>query len=88
VDKRKIIEIAFCGGYPEPLMFIQKERRDWFKDYLNDVLIKDIRDVTEIRKTEHLQSLAKALFSHSAQFFYWKTWQPKVHYHVRLYKII
>ena len=69
VDKRKIIEIAFQGGYPEPLMFTQKERRDWFKDYLNDVLIKDIRDVTEIRKTEHLQSLAKALFAHSAQFF-------------------
>ena len=69
VDKRGIINIAFRGGYPEPLPFTNKERRDWFKDYLHDILVKDIRDVTEIRKTEHLQSLAKALFATSAQFF-------------------
>lgn len=69
LDKRGIIEIAFRGGYPEPLTFTKKERREWFKDYLGDILIKDIRDVTEIRKTDHLQSLAKALFAHSAQFF-------------------
>jgi len=69
IDKRGAIELAFRGGYPEPLDFSQKERRDWFKTYLNDLLTKDIKDVTEVRKLAVLKSAAIWLMSHSAQFF-------------------
>lgn len=67
--KADAIRAAFTGGYPEQLELSTKERRRWFKDYLNDLLTKDVKDITEIRKMDTLQSVAEWLLSHSAQFF-------------------
>ena len=69
LDKRDIIHAAFVGGYPEPLDFPEAERREWFRSYLDDLLERDIRDVTEIRKTAVLRSIAVWLLAHSSQFF-------------------
>ena len=69
IDKRQAIELAFRGGYPEPLDYSTKDRRDWFKTYLNDLLTKDIHDVTEVRKLSVLKTAATWLLSHSSQFF-------------------
>ena len=69
IDKREAIRLAFRGGYPEPREFAERDRRDWFKTYLDDLLTKDIRDVTEIRKLEVLKAVAIWLLAHSAQFF-------------------
>ena len=69
LDKRDIIHIGFTGGYPEPLDFPASERREWCKLYLDDLLEKDIKDVTEIRKTAVLRSIALWLLARSSQFF-------------------
>ena len=69
IDKHEAISLAFRGGYPEPREFAERDRRDWFKTYLDDLLTKDIRDVTEIRKLEVLKAVATWLLAHSAQFF-------------------
>lgn len=69
IDKRQAIGLAFRGGYPEPLDYSTKDRRDWFKTYLNDLLTKDIHDVTEVRKLSVLKTAATWLLSHSSQFF-------------------
>lgn len=69
VDKRGIISLAFTGGYPEPMKFAERDRRDWFREYLDDILGKDVGDVTEVRKVEVLKSMTEWLFAHSAQFF-------------------
>ena len=69
IDKRGIIALGFKGGYPEPLDFTEAERRAWFKEYIDDILGKDVRDVTEIRKNEVLRSMMLWLLAHSAQFF-------------------
>lgn len=69
IDKRGIIEIGFTGGYPEPLEFSTSERREWFQEYLEDILDKDVKDVTEIRKIAALRSVAIWLLAHSSQFF-------------------
>ena len=69
IDKRGIISLAFAGGYPEPMQFAEQDRRDWFREYMDDILGKDVRDVTEVRKIEILKSMAEWLFAHSAQFF-------------------
>ena len=69
IDKREAIGLAFRGGYPEPREFSERDRRDWFKTYLDDLLTKDIRDVTEIRKLDVLKSVATWLLARSAQFF-------------------
>lgn len=69
IGKRELIAIAFKGGYPEPLDFSTRERREWFREYLDDIVTKDVKDITEIRKTDILKSAATWLFAHSAQFF-------------------
>lgn len=69
VDKRGIIDIAFKGGYPEPLNFSIKERRAWYSEYLEDILGKDVQDITEIRKMDVLKDVSLWLLAHSAQFF-------------------
>ncbi len=68
-SKRDVIRMAFCGGYPEARELDSDFRREWFKGYLNDLLIKDVQDITQIRKIESLQKVAFWLFSHSGKFF-------------------
>lgn len=67
--KKEIISTAFRGGYPEPIRFPARERRDWYRDYVNDLLFKDIRDITEIRKLDALRNLALFLAAWTGKFF-------------------
>ena len=68
-DKRKIIHLAAESGYPEAMDLDAQFRRKWFLTYLEDLLVKDIRDVTEIRKLDVLRKIAKWLLSYSSKFF-------------------
>ena len=68
LGKRDILELAFAGGYPEVRDLPQTERTAWFNAYLDDLLTKDVQDITEIRKIETMRRVAKSLFAHSAQF--------------------
>lgn len=69
LDKRAVLRLAFQGGYPEPREFDVRDRRDWYRDYLSDVLTKDVSDITEIRKLSVLKEMARWLLVRSAQFF-------------------
>lgn len=68
ITKRDAIHYAFQGGYPEPREYGLRDRRDWFKTYMSDLLTKDIKDVTEVRKVEVLKTAATWLFAHTSQF--------------------
>ena len=67
--KRDIIRHCFSGGYPEAMGLGVRDRQDWFRDYLDDILMKDVRDVTEVRKLPSLRKVAKWLLAHTARFF-------------------
>lgn len=69
IDKREIIQICFRGGYPEAFTLDARERKSWFRDYLDDILNKDVRDIAEIRKVDILKAIALWLLANSAQFF-------------------
>ena len=68
LGKRDVLHLAFEGGYPEARDMPSVGRQEWFKSYLDDLLTKDIQDITEIRKIETLRKVAMSLFAHSAQF--------------------
>lgn len=68
-DKRKIISLTFRGGYPEILGFSAHERREWYRGYVDDLLLRDIRDITEIRKLDVLRDVASWLSVRSGRFF-------------------
>lgn len=69
LGKREVIHLAFKGGYPEPLEFTKAERRHWFKDYLDDLVNKDVREITEIRKISQMHIVAQWMLAYTAQFF-------------------
>lgn len=68
-NKRDVIHCAFCGGYPEPLEFSVRSRKAWYREYLDDLLRKDIRDMTEMRKLDSLRKVAHWLLAYSSKFF-------------------
>ncbi len=68
-DKPSLIHAAFMGGYPEPLEFSHRDKKDWVRNYLNDILTKDIRDITELRKLDSLRAAVLWLMAHTAQLF-------------------
>lgn len=69
MDKRDVIRQAFLGGYPEARELGQTDRKKWFVEYLDDILTKDIQDVTEIRKLDSLKKAAHWLIAYSSKFF-------------------
>ena len=68
-DKPSLIHAAFMGGYPEPLEFSRKDKKDWVRNYLDDILTKDIKDITELRKLDSLRAAVIWLLSHTSQLF-------------------
>lgn len=68
-DKAELIHAAFTGGYPEPLEYSFRDRKDWIRDYLDDILTKDIKDVTELRKLNAMKSAVDWLMAYSSQLF-------------------
>lgn len=68
-DKRRIISLAVQGGYPEAIEMDATARRKWYKSYLEDIIVKDLRDVTEIRKIDVMRSIAGWLLAYSSKFF-------------------
>ncbi len=68
-DKRKVIEIAFAGGYPEPLALnSSRYRKSWFNDYVDTLISKDLKDISNIKRTSVLKELVKILAAWSSKF--------------------
>ena len=68
-SKKDVLHAAFTYGYPEQLELSAKERRRWHKGYLADLMSRDVKDVTEIRKVETLSQMTEWLMAHTAQSF-------------------
>ncbi len=68
-DKRKILEIAFNGGYPEPLRLKSlRYRRSWYNDYVDTLISKDLKDISNIKRVSVLRELVKILAAWSSKF--------------------
>lgn len=69
LDKRGAIGLAARSGYPEAMEMDANARRKWFRTYLDDLLVKDMQDVTEIRKLDAMRAVAQWLLAYSSKFF-------------------
>lgn len=63
-----LIEMAFRGGYPEAMALPERSRPGWHRDYLETLLTRDVRDVTEIRNLPALRRMAVGLAGYSSKF--------------------
>ncbi|MCL2244080.1 MAG: ATP-binding protein [Treponema sp.] len=68
-NKEYIINLAFRGGYPEAVAIDNiQQRRVWHNDFINTILMRDLKDIANIRRQNDLQSLVGILASWSSKF--------------------
>lgn len=61
--------MAVRGGYPEIQNYSPQDQSDWSETYLDEILEKDVKDITEIRKHAELLSVAVWLLARTSLFF-------------------
>jgi len=67
-DKKKILELAIRGGYPEVVLLPQKSRKGWYRDYLNTLIIRDLKNIANIRRAGMLNKLISILAAWSSKY--------------------
>ena len=65
-DPRPLVERLLEGGYPEPLTRPPARVRQWHRDYLNQILQRDVREVSRVRRTADLARLLELLAGRTA----------------------
>ena len=70
-DKRKILEIAFIGGYPNHFAYNRLAiEKVGFNDYIDTLISKDLKDISNIKSVSVLKELVKILAAWSSKFIY------------------
>jgi predicted AAA+ superfamily ATPase len=67
-DKKRVVELAFRGGYPETLLWEERERTSWHLDYAKSLLTHDLSDVLNIRRKDALSELLSVLAAWSSKY--------------------
>jgi len=67
-DKEAILKMTFRGGFPEAIRLEPRERKNWYKDYIESLLERDLQDIANIRRKESMRKLLKVLAAWSSKF--------------------
>ncbi len=66
-DQDAIVSLAFQGGFPEAVRLPQSARPDWYGDYLDTLLDKDVQYITQIKRRHEMRRLIQALAAWSSK---------------------
>ncbi|RJP79458.1 MAG: ATP-binding protein [Desulfobacteraceae bacterium] len=67
-DRDALLEIAFRGGFPEPMILQVRGRKRWHTDYIDAILERDLKDITKIYRKNALRELLNSLAAWSGKF--------------------
>jgi predicted AAA+ superfamily ATPase len=67
-DKEQILKLCFRGGFPEAIQLKDSQRRRWHEDYINAILERDLREISNIHKLDVMKALIKIVCSWSGKF--------------------
>ncbi len=67
-DRDDLLEMAFRGGFPEPMALQDRGRKRWHTDYINAILERDLKDVARIHRKNAMRELVNTLASWSGKF--------------------
>jgi hypothetical protein len=63
-----LVELVLAGGYPEALeRKTWSRRQDWYTNYVEAVVGRDVRDIANIDQLDRMPRLLRALAEHSGQ---------------------
>lgn len=67
-SKDSYIALALAGGYPEPLRIKQiKEANQWYIDYINSIIERDLKDIINIKRQDGMKGLLSVLAAWSSK---------------------
>lgn len=67
-DRKKMLEIAFRGGFPEAVALPANERAAWHRDYMAALLERDLVDIAHITQHNSMRELVRTLAAWSGKF--------------------
>ena len=67
-SRKKLLELALRGGFPEAVKLKHAQRRQWYKSYLELLLQQDLKDVFRIRRHGALRDLVSVLAAWSGKY--------------------
>jgi len=67
-DRDALLEIAFRGGFPEPMLLQNRGRKRWHTDYVNALLERDLKEITRIHRKNAMRELVHTLAAWSGKF--------------------
>jgi len=66
--KKQYIELALKGGYPEAILLEDsREKRAWYRDYIQALIDRDLKDILNIKRQDSLQKLLTILAAWSSK---------------------
>ena len=67
-DRDALLEIAFRGGFPEPMLLQDRGRKRWHTDYVNAILERDLKEIARIQRKNTMRELVHTLAAWSGKF--------------------
>jgi len=67
-DRDAVMEIAFRGGFPEPMLLQDRSRKRWHTDYINAILERDLKEIARIHRKNAMRELVHTLAAWSGKF--------------------
>ncbi|MDY6793436.1 MAG: ATP-binding protein [Thermodesulfobacteriota bacterium] len=67
-DRDALLEIAFRGGFPEPMSLQDRGRKRWHSDYVNAILERDLKEIARIHRKNTIRELVHTLAAWSGKF--------------------
>jgi predicted AAA+ superfamily ATPase len=67
-DRDAVLDIAFRGGFPEPMLLQPRGRKRWHTDYVSAILERDLKEITRIHRKNAMRELVHTLAAWSGKF--------------------
>jgi predicted AAA+ superfamily ATPase len=67
--REAFVERAVRGGYPDAYLRPQRRRDRWFQSYLESLVARDLRDVSDIRKLDEVPRLLRLIATQAANLY-------------------
>jgi len=68
LTRKDLLAMAFTGGFPEAVHMPIKQRKSWYTDYLESIIVYDLKDFAKVKKVAILRQLVAALAAWSGKW--------------------
>jgi uncharacterized protein len=67
IGREAFIELVARGGYPAVYGLGEQQRRAWYRDYVQSIVERDLRDIASVQKLSEMPKLLRLLAANSAK---------------------